>query len=105
MPWRPDSVTRGGAKVAAERQPVAPGKRRTAASIAATSLILSSMVVRLSGRNRITTSSGTVAPSFSSSQRVMGMTGVLGREEPHQLDRGAHPGQPDRPDGHGGQAQ
>ena len=32
------------------------------------------------------------------------MTGVLGREEPHQLDRGAHPGQPDRPDGHGGQA-
>ena len=75
---RPDSVTRGGAKVAAERQPVAPGTRRTAASIAATSLILSSMVVRLSGPNRITTSSGTVAPSFSSSQRVMGMTGVSG---------------------------
>ena len=38
------------------------------------------MVVRLSGRNRITTSSGTVAPSFSSSQRVMGMTGVSGEK-------------------------
>ena len=53
-------------------------RAKSYASTAATSLILSSMVVRLSGPNRITTSSGTVAPSFSSSQRVMGMTGVSG---------------------------
>ncbi len=74
-----ERVTSRGANVAAERLPLACGRRRSCASMAATKRIRPDIDVALSGEKRKSTSNGIVAPSFSSSQLVMGITGARAR--------------------------